>query len=49
LEHLLWLSRRGDKCRDATERSLLFGQAIRLAGHLGRVDASLHVITLARR
>jgi hypothetical protein len=28
---------------------LLFGQAIRVAGHLRRVDASLHVITLARR
>jgi len=41
LEHLFWLRRRGDECRDATERCLLFGQAIRLAG--------LHVGTLARR
>jgi hypothetical protein len=28
---------------------LLVGQAVRLASHLGRVDASLHVITLAPR
>jgi hypothetical protein len=49
LEHLVRLRRRRDECRDAAERSLLFGQAIRLAGHLGHLDASFHVITLARR
>jgi hypothetical protein len=49
LEYLLRPRRRRDECRDTAERSLLVGQAVRIAGHLGRVDASLHVITLAPR